>query len=290
MTDYYKNKLAFITGGANGIGKSLAGQLAAAGSKVIVTDVDVKGAEDVAGEIRSKGGQAASYPLDVTDRDAVMALAEEVHESHGVVDFLFNNAGIGMSGDFLSIPAEAWKKIFDINVMGIVNCSQAFVPAMIKRSKGGHVINTASASGYAPTYFMAPYVATKFAAMGISGAQRLEWENFGIRVTAVCPGIINTNVVKNMLVYGVMAKKGVKEKVQKLYVNRGYSADKVAQVVLNKLPKTPYILPVSIEAWASWLMMRLKPSSTYLQKLFNKQPGKKKKTANRTNSHQGQPQ
>lgn len=273
MKDYYNKKLALVTGGASGIGKSLSEQLASRGATVIITDIDGKGAEEVAGAIRAKGGNAFSYQMNVTDTAAVSSAADTILNKHGMIDLLFNNAGIATVGDFLSIPAEEWDAIFKINVMGIVNCSNAFVPSMIRKSAGGHVINTVSAAGYFPNSYMAAYVATKYAALGISGCQRLEWEKYGIRVTAVCPGIIHTNIIKNMRVFGVAARAGIKENIEKGYIKRGYSPDKVAMVVLNNLSRSPFILPVSPESWVMYLLMRLKPSSTYLQKRLGRSRG-----------------
>jgi NAD(P)-dependent dehydrogenase (short-subunit alcohol dehydrogenase family) len=268
MKQYYTGKLALVTGGASGIGKSLSEELSAQGANVIVTDIDVAGAELTAGSIIARGGKSFPYQLDVSDGSMVNRLAEKIHQEHGVIDLLFNNAGIGLHGDFLSIPPEIWRKAFEINVMGIVNCSNAFVPAMIARGKGGHVINTASASGYFPSDKMAPYTATKHAAVGISGCQRLEWEKHRIRVTAVCPGVINTNIVKTMMTFGSSARPGFKEKSEKIYIKRGYSPDKVAKVVLKALPKSPYILPVSPEAWLFYYATRLLPSKMIIQRMI----------------------
>lgn len=268
MKNYYTGKLALVTGGASGIGKSLSEELSAQGAHVIVTDIDAAGAEVTAETILSGGGKSFYYPLDVSDEGMVSSLAHKIRQKHGIIDLLFNNAGIGLHGDFLSIPPEVWRKVFEINVMGIVNCSNAFVPAMIARGIGGHVINTASASGYFPSDKMAPYSATKHAAVGISGCQRLEWGKYNISVTAICPGIINTNIVKNMMTFGSSDRIGFKEKSEKIYIKRGYSADRVAKVVLKALPKSPYILPVSPEAWLFYYMTRLMPAAMPVQKII----------------------
>jgi short-subunit dehydrogenase len=189
-----------ITGAARGIGEATARRLAAAGHRVALGDLDTDLVQRVADEI---SGAATAAHLDVTSPDSWRAFLTATQEL-GPIDVLVNNAGIMPLGQVLKEPDEVTRKIFDVNVFGIINGTKAVGPGMVERGRG-HIINVASAVGRVPVADGASYAASKFAAVGFSESTRLELKPHGIDVTVVLPGIVRTE-----LAAGVPDARGLK--------------------------------------------------------------------------------
>lgn len=192
-------KIAIVTGGASGIGEALCKELAAAGARVIVADIDGDGASRVAGAL---GATATAHELDVCDADAVQALVIETASQHGQLDYMFNNAGIAVIGEVLDTPLEDWYRVFDINVRGVVHGIAAAYPLMVEQGHG-HIVNTASLAGLIPSPGLVAYAGTKHAVVGISRSLRIEAAQHGVRVSAVCPGFVKTGIVTNASLHGM---------------------------------------------------------------------------------------
>lgn len=187
-----QGKTAFITGAASGIGRALAKALAARGAMVCVSDIDGTGAQRVAAEC---GNGATWLTLDVCDAAAVRTAITQFARKCGRLDYLFNNAGIGMGGETHEIPLEAWHRVVDINIWGVVHGVQAAYPLM--REQGfGHIVNTASMAGLGPAPLLTPYALTKHAVVGLSASLRVEAAPFGVRVSVLCPGVIETPILR----------------------------------------------------------------------------------------------
>jgi NAD(P)-dependent dehydrogenase (short-subunit alcohol dehydrogenase family) len=188
--EIFRNKIAIVTGGASGIGKALCEELAAAGATVVITDVNESGANQLADRLGSK---AHAYKLDVTDADAVQNLVDEVVARHGRLDYMFNNAGVGIAGDMRDFSREDWERIINVNLWGVINGTQAAYKQMA-RQRSGHIINTASGLGLVPTTYSIPYGVTKYAVVGLSNSLRIEAAELGVKVSVICPGYIDTNI------------------------------------------------------------------------------------------------
>jgi NAD(P)-dependent dehydrogenase (short-subunit alcohol dehydrogenase family) len=184
-------KVAFVTGGASGIGRALCTRLAGAGAHVVVTDVNAEGAEKVAASLQ----RGESMALDVTDAEAVNAAVGEVFSKHGGIDLMFNNAGIAIAGDHSKFSLDDWNQLVDVNIRGVVHGVHAAYPRMIKRGCG-HIISTASMAGILPSPMFSAYAMTKHAVVGLMVSMRIEAEQYGVRFTAVCPGVIDTPLVE----------------------------------------------------------------------------------------------
>ncbi len=197
------SKNVVITGAARGIGEATALRLAAAGHRVALGDLDTDLAQGVAEEIVEAGGDARAAHLDVTSPDSWREFLAAVDEV-GPIDVLVNNAGIMPLGPVLKEPDAVTRKIFDVNVFGIINGTKAVAPGMVDRGHG-HIVNVASAVGRVPVADGASYAASKFAAVGFSESTRLELKPHGIDVTVVLPGIVRTE-----LAAGVPDARGVK--------------------------------------------------------------------------------
>lgn len=189
---YFTGKSAIVTGGASGIGKALVGALVRRGARVTVADIDEGGAKSVADALSAHApGRAFAAALDVTDADAFAAVVAQVTAEHGHVDLLFNNAGIGMGGPVADMTLEHWNRAIDVNLRGVVHGVAAVYPAMVRRAKG-HIVNTASLAGLLPGPMLTPYAMTKHGVVGLSTSLRGEAAQHGVRVSVICPGVIDT--------------------------------------------------------------------------------------------------
>jgi NAD(P)-dependent dehydrogenase (short-subunit alcohol dehydrogenase family) len=184
-------KVAFVTGGASGIGAALSTKLVDEGAEVWIADRQVGSAQELAQRLNGGGAKAHAIELDVRSYPSFeRAVAEAVQQS-GRIDYLFNNAGIGVGGEIDSYTLDDWNDVFDVNLRGVAHGIQAVYPIMI-RQHSGHIVNTASMAGLVASPGMASYTATKHAVVGISKALRVEAERHGVQVSVFCPGVIRT--------------------------------------------------------------------------------------------------
>jgi len=195
MIRTYQEAVCLITGGASGIGEALGRELARRGARVVLADRREDAAAAVVDGIRTAGGKADAAALDVRDADAFDAVVAGVFAGHGRLDYLFNNAGIGVGGRFEDQTLDDWRYIMDVNVMGVVYGAHAAYPWMIAQGFG-HIVNTASMAGQIPTPGLISYGATKHAVVGLTRGLRIEAEEHGVRVSAFCPGVINTPILR----------------------------------------------------------------------------------------------
>jgi NAD(P)-dependent dehydrogenase (short-subunit alcohol dehydrogenase family) len=184
-------KVCIVTGGASGIGRALCERLYTLGAHVIVADLRREAAAEVAGALTGGSGTARAAFLDVTNADAFRGLVDEVVATHGRLDLLFNNAGIFVMGEVQSLSLDHFRKVLDVNLMGVIHGTFAVYPTMI-RQKSGHIVNVASGFGLAPGPFHAAYCTSKFAVVGFSESLRPEAEAFGVSVSTICPAYVET--------------------------------------------------------------------------------------------------
>jgi NAD(P)-dependent dehydrogenase (short-subunit alcohol dehydrogenase family) len=190
MASRVSGKTAFVTGGASGIGAALTTKLVDAGAEVWIADRQIGAAQELAQRLNGGGAKAHAIELDVRSYPSFeRAVADAVQQS-GQIDYLFNNAGIGVGGEVDSYTLDDWNDVFDVNLRGVVYGIQAVYPIMI-RQHSGHIVNTASMSGLV-TSGQASYTATKHAIVAISKTLRVEAERHGVQVSVLCPGVIRT--------------------------------------------------------------------------------------------------
>jgi 3-oxoacyl-[acyl-carrier protein] reductase len=199
-----KDKVCLITGGASGIGKATAELFAREGAKVVICDVNEEAGQAL---VEDLGGDAAFYKVDVVDREAVQAWIDDVIARYGRVDVLINNAGITRDGLFVKVkegqlvkqmPKEDFDLVVDVNLKGVFNCAQAVAPYMIKQGEGGVIVNASSVVGLYGNFGQTNYVATKAGVIGMTRVWARELGRYGIRVNAVAPGFILTEMTGQM--------------------------------------------------------------------------------------------
>ena len=167
-----------------------------------------------------------------------------------------NIAGVGIGGDFLSTPVEDWHWVIGINLMGVVHGCKVFAPPMVTR-KSGHIVNIASAAGYYALPDMTAYSASKHAVMGLTESLRAEFAPYDIGVSAICPGVINTNIVASSRMHGSTGQS--QQKLVSFYKRRNYGPEHVARAVADAIRNNKAIVPVSPEAWVMYEAKRFTP-------------------------------
>ena len=189
-----KDKVVLLTGAATGIGRATALAFAEQGARLVLTDIAPQPLQETLSGVLARGASASAHIVDVTDAAAMQALAATVLDTVGAPHVLVNNAGVAYMGSFLDTPASAWRRVLDINLLGVVHGCQAFLPAMQAAGDARHVINVASLAGIAPPPNMSAYSASKAAVINLCEVLALELVASKVRVSAVCPGVIDTPI------------------------------------------------------------------------------------------------
>ncbi|MDE2344262.1 MAG: 3-oxoacyl-ACP reductase FabG [Betaproteobacteria bacterium] len=188
------DRVALITGAANGIGRATAHKFAAEGAQVVLCDLSQDPVEAVAAAIRAEGGRAVGHRLDVTDRPRVDEVVAAVVASHGRIDILINNAGITQDARLVNMTEAQFDHVIDVNLKGVFHCTQAVVPTMLAQGRGA-IVNASSVVGLYGNFGQTNYAASKFGVIGFTKTWARELGPKGIRVNAVCPGFIATSIL-----------------------------------------------------------------------------------------------
>ena len=248
-----------MTGAASGIGLETALAFARRGADLVICDLDERGLGAAAEQIEGLGCNAMARRVDVSSADQMAVFAAEVHQEVEAVDILMNNAGVAIGGPFLSTSLEDWNWILGINTLGVVHGCHFFIPNMVQRGRGGHVINVSSAAGYSASSALPAYNVTKFSVLGLSEALWEELRPHAIGVTAVCPGLIDTPITRNARLVGEMDKPERRKQMVEGYRRRGYTPERVARNILKAVEKNRLVAPISPEAWALYYLKRFAP-------------------------------
>ncbi len=257
-----QGKVVGITGAGLGIGRACALAYAAEGARVAVTDVDIALARSVAEEIDTAGGHAGAWSLDVTARNTIGDTLTAIAKDLGPIDVWHNNAGVSTMRPFVDLTEEDWDVNMDVNAKGVFNCSQSVARYLVESKRPGKIINTASMAGRtgkAP--FLAHYVASKFAVVGLTQAMATELAPFGIRVNAICPGFVATSMQEREAAWEGSLREMSADEVRRAYVEatplgRLQAPEDVASVaVFLASPDSDFMTGVSMDvnggAWMS---------------------------------------
>ncbi|MFI6517750.1 SDR family NAD(P)-dependent oxidoreductase [Spirillospora sp. NPDC050679] len=245
-----------MTGGASGIGQAIAAALRLRGCAVVIADIDGPAAERTAGQL---GATAAE--VDVADAAAVRTLIHRTRDRHGRLDYLFNNAGINVAGRHQDLTLEHWDRLLRVNLHGVVHGVHAAYPVMLDQGYG-HIVNIASLAGLTPAPFMLPYTTAKHALVGLSLALRAEAAPHGVKVTAVCPGFVDTPLLDN-------ANPGLPStaigrdwrRIATRAQIRLHSADRLARTVISGMERDKALIVTPALARLAWYGTRLAPAT-----------------------------
>ncbi len=252
----FKEKVAIVTGGGSGIGRALAELLAVKGALVIVTDINGEGVARTVEQITVAGGRALGQPLDVTDAGAFERLIEQTAQDHGRIDYLFNNAGIVAFCELRDMTVELWHKVIDVNLHGVYNGSSAAYKQMVRQGFG-HIVNLSSIEGLMPFPGSSPYVASKYAVLGLTQTLWVEGGRLGVKASAVCPGFIRTAIFDSAAWVNIDAQKAMAK--SNIFEKFSISPEKCARIILKGVTKNKAIIPVTFPAHLLWRLMRLAP-------------------------------
>lgn len=200
MSLFNKN-IVIVTGGASGIGRKLCTEIAAMGARIVVADIDLVGAEKTVEEIRINHGEGKAVRVDVTQKTDVDRLVTDTVAEYGRLDYMFNNAGVCTFALSQDLTTENWQQTLDINLWGVIHGTMAAYRVMLKQGFG-HIVNTSSGSGILPLIPL-PYSASKHAVLGLSTALRIEAADLGIKVSAICPTFVKTEMFDSTRIVNV---------------------------------------------------------------------------------------
>ncbi|AJD49109.1 short-chain dehydrogenase/reductase family protein [Isoalcanivorax pacificus W11-5] len=276
-----ENRVAVITGAASGIGKALAEQLAAAGCRLAISDVNSKDLEALAKTLRANGHEVHSEKLDVADRQAFYDYAERVHAHYGQVNLVINNAGVALGATVEDMNYDDFEWLMGINFWGVVYGTKAFLP-FLKEADEAHIVNISSVFGLVGIPTQSAYNAAKFAVRGFTESLRMELEIEGGRVSCSCvhPGGIKTNIARNARmndvshITGADAEKSIAD-FEKMF--RTTAAD-AASTIINGVRRNKRRILIGGDAYAIDTMQRTLPT-LYQRLIVNGQKLMRKRQA-----------
>jgi short-subunit dehydrogenase len=248
---YYEKKVAFISGGASGIGRQLALDLGRLGATVIVQGRRREAVEEVQKAICDAGGEASSAVFDVRDHDAFNLAVHQGIERHGRLDLIFNCAGVGGAGEVRYASPEQWRTIIDTNLYGVVHGVVAAYPLMIRQGSG-HIVNIASLAGLLPTPGVVFYSGSKHAVVGLSHSLRYEAANYNVRVSVVCPASVKTEIFEKAS-YACVDRQAVSRFAQKGMI----SAEQCSRAILKGVAKNKATIVPGAASIFVWLCKNL---------------------------------
>ena len=259
-------QVAAVTGAGSGIGRALALELARRGARLALSDVNEAGVAETASQAQALGAEVIHGPLDVADRAAMLAYADEVAAHYGVVHQIYNNAGIAFSRTVLESDFEDYDRVLGVNLWGVIHGTKAFLPHLIA-SGAGHVINVSSLNGIMAQTEMSAYCTTKFGVRGFTETLRMEMmaAKSPVQVSVVHPGGVKTNIATNATL--AVKDRGDAEldafaaKRQKIYNEKllKLPASKAAEIIVDGVEKNKARIVVGNDAKALDIVVRLAP-------------------------------
>lgn len=252
--DQLKDEVAVVTGGASGIGRALCEELGRRGKFVIVTDINTEGTQDVASAINASGGRARASRLDVSQAEDVQKLIDEIDSEHGRLDYMFNNAGVSVTGEVRDMTLEHWRGVIDINLLGVLYGTTAAYSLMVRQGFG-HIVNVASLAGLIGFPTNVPYATTKSAIVGLSTSLRTEAADLGVKVSVVCPAYVQSNIY-----YASTMLKVEREDVLATIPFKPMDTTQAARVILRGVARNQEIIVFPFYARLLWWLYRLHPA------------------------------
>lgn len=268
-----RDKKCLVTGAASGIGKATALAAAREGAELFLTDISATALQEVAAQIVRAGGRVgAAQALDIADIDAVRSFAQDIHRDHGSMDVVMNIAGISVWGAIEDMQHEQWRRVVEIDLMGPIHVMECFIPPMIRARRGGHLVNVSSASGLFGLPWHAAYCAAKFGLRGVSEVLRFDLERHGIGVSLVCPGAVDTGLVRTVELAGVDTSHPDIVALRQRFQKHAVTPEKAAQAILAGIKANRYMVFTSPDIRLGyWFQRKFSPVYRFAMRQLNDQ-------------------
>jgi short-subunit dehydrogenase len=251
---HLKDKVAVVTGGSSGIGQSIALALANCGCRLAVVGTSQERIDGTLA-LMSEESECKGYVCDVSDRAAVLSLANTIEEDFGQVDIIVNNAGITSSAPFAEFDIELFDRIVKTNFFGVVNCCYAFLP-ILQRQAHGHIVNMSSMLGFVGVPNQSAYVSTKFAIRGFTESLWAELDSSPIAVTGIYPGTIQSEILERASFSDDLEKAAMMKMMDRF----GIPASVVAEKTVNAIRRDRREVIIGRDARALILLKRFMPA------------------------------
>lgn len=252
--------LVMVTGAASGIGRAVASRCADEGARLVLTDINAAELDRFAAELRGAGHEVVdATSLDLSDHLAVRTWAERTTRGVGSMDVVMNVAGISSWGTISAMPHSTWRRIVDVNLMGPIAVLEYFVPPMIDSGRGGQIVNVSSAAGIIGMPWHAAYSASKFGLRGVSEVLRFDLARHRIGVSLVCPGGVDTGLVRTIEIAGVDKTNRRFLKLREMFRKHAVSPDQAAASILRGATRNRYWVYTSLDIRLAHLLQRYFP-------------------------------
>lgn len=258
----FENAVAIVTGGGMGLGEALCEELGRRGATVVVADIDGDAARQVAGRLEQSGAPALAMRVDVANEVEVAKLIESTVAEYGRVDYMINNAGIAIGGDSRDLSMQQWRRVLDVDLLGVVYGTVHAYQVMARQGHG-HIVNISSLSGLVPQPGNAPYCTSKHGILGLSLSLRAEGADLGVKVSAACPGDMKTKIYDNMVVVNMPREQVATLSRRTHYLMPQMSAQAAARAILRGVSHNRPLIVFPFAVQVIWHLYRRLPGLFY---------------------------
>jgi NAD(P)-dependent dehydrogenase (short-subunit alcohol dehydrogenase family) len=258
----FENTVAIVTGGAMGLGEALCEELGRQGATVIVADIDDDAARQVAGRLGRSGASAQAVQVDVANHAEVARLIEDTVAKYGRLDYMINNAGIAIGGDSRDLSMEQWRRMLDVDLLGVIY-GTVYAYRVMAHQGHGHIVNISSLSGLVPQPGNTAYCTSKHGIVGLSLSLRCEGADLGVKVSAVCPGDMKTKIYDNMVVVNMPREQVATLSRRTHYLMPQMSAEAAARAILRGVARNRALIVFPTAVQLIWHLYRWFPSLLY---------------------------
>jgi NAD(P)-dependent dehydrogenase (short-subunit alcohol dehydrogenase family) len=258
----FEDAVAIVTGGGMGLGEALCEELAHRGATVVIADINGDAARQLAARLADRGATAAAVRVDVANEADVAQLIDSTVAEYGRLDYMINNAGIAIGGDSRDLSMQQWRRVLDVDLLGVVHGTVHAYQVMAKQGRG-HIVNISSLSGLVPQPGNVPYCTSKHGIVGLSLSLRAEGVDLGVKVSAACPGDMRTKIYDNMVVANMPREQVAALSRRTHYLMPQMSAHAAACAILRGVDRNRALIVFPTAVQAIWQLYRRFPGLIY---------------------------